>query len=43
MTLRDHLTPVQREAHMVLDLVLNGYEVPQSRVRWALIVLGDLA
>jgi hypothetical protein len=43
MTHRFGLSPDQRKAHTILDLVRGGFDVPQSRVRWALIVLGDLA
>lgn len=43
MTHRRHMTPEQRRAHSILDLVKSGYQVPNSRVRWALIVLGDMA
>jgi hypothetical protein len=41
MTLRDHLTPRQRQAHELLDLVRAGVNISQIRIRWALIVLGD--
>lgn len=43
MTLRDHLTPEQREAHQILDLVRNGCDVHWRRICWALVILGDLA
>lgn len=42
MTLRDHITPVQREAHAILDLVRAGVDVDDDSIAFALAVLGDL-
>lgn len=42
MTLRDHITPRQRLAHEILDMVRAGIQVSPVRVSWALIVLGDV-
>lgn len=41
MTLRDNITERKRLAHELLDQVRAGLPVQASRVRWALIVLGD--
>lgn len=37
------MTPTQREAMQVLDLVRAGVEVPPVRVNWALAITGDLS
>lgn len=42
MTLRTNLTARQRFAHFVLDQVRAGLPMPESRIRWALLVLGDV-
>lgn len=41
MTLRTNISGEQRIAHAILDMVRWGWDVPQSRVLWALSVLGD--
>jgi hypothetical protein len=41
MTLRNNIPAKKRLAHEILDLVRNGLRVEPSRVKWALIVLGD--
>ncbi len=41
MTLRDHCTPEQRQAHMVLDAARSGVNVPVELVNWALAALGE--
>ena len=41
--LRHFGNKLQREAHVVLDRVRAGVDVPDELVRWALLVLGDLA
>ncbi len=42
MTLRTHLTTPQRLAHEILDLVKNNLPVDKDRIKWALVVLGDV-
>lgn len=42
-TLRNHCTPTQLQAHLVLDAVRAGMSLPKKMVDWALLVLGDLA
>lgn len=42
MTLRDHCTEEQLEAHRVLDGVRAGLSMHTWTVTWALLVLGDL-
>ena len=43
LTLRDHCTPRERRAHLVLDAVCAGMDVDADAIRWALRLLGDLA
>lgn len=42
MTLRDNLTADKRLAHSILDQVRADLPVPDERIRWALVVLGDV-
>ncbi len=42
MTLRLNIEPRKRLAHEILDSVRAGLPVEASRVRWALVVLGDV-
>lgn len=42
MTLRTNITARQKMAHELLDMVKNGLFVEPSRVRWALVILGDV-
>lgn len=43
MTLRNNLSERKRMAHQILDQVRAGLPVEPSQVRWALIILGDVA
>lgn len=36
------MTDEEKEASRILGLVREGYEVPDSVVRWALFIAGDL-
>lgn len=42
MTLRSNMTDRKRKAHEILDIVKAGGYMPDSRVSWALAVLGDV-
>lgn len=42
MTLRTNITARQKMAHELLDMVKNGLFVEPGRVRWALVILGDV-
>ena len=37
------MTDEEREASRILDMVREGADVPQSVIRWALMMAGDLA
>lgn len=41
MSLRDTTDTTKLIAHRILDLVKAGQPVEQSRVDWALVILGD--
>jgi len=41
MTLRDHCTAIELQAHAVLDTLRAGFWVPPWRVTWALSILGE--
>lgn len=40
--MREKMNQEEREASHILDLVRAGGEAPESAIRWALWVLGDL-
>lgn len=41
MTLRDHCTDAERDAHELLDMVRAGVEVPDAYIVRALAILGE--
>ena len=43
LNLRDHCALRQSCAHAILDAARIGLEVDDRAIRWALLVLGDLA
>jgi hypothetical protein len=42
MTLRINITERKRLAHEILDQVRDGLPMEPARVRWALVILGDV-
>jgi hypothetical protein len=42
MTLRTNINARQRMAHELLDMVKSGLYVAAPRIRWALVILGDV-
>jgi hypothetical protein len=37
------MTDEEREAARILDMVREGFDAPESVIRWALMMAGDLA
>lgn len=41
MTLRNHCTPDERQAHAILDAVRAGEAIDDDEIVWALATLGE--